>query len=189
MQNDYDFITARSGKYFPFSNPTADDINPLDIASGLSKICRFGGQCRMHYSVAQHSLALADMVKEQPVLRLYALLHDAAEAYIGDLPRPIKHQLPQFMELEQRIMAAVWDWAKLPPELPAEIKYMDTNCVRVEAMHLFNPVPKWVYDYEHLPDYPGKYFVWKPHSYWEMKYINELAHAVGDYRRYCGGDA
>jgi hypothetical protein len=81
------YLFLYSGKCFDYRNPSALCIE--DIAHALSNICRFGGQYPVFYSVAEHSLRLVDMVKEE--LKLFALLHDCAEAVIGDIPRPMKH--------------------------------------------------------------------------------------------------
>lgn len=187
------YISTRTGHKFPFLNPTVEDINPLDIATGLAHTARFGGQTRMFYSVAQHCLALAEMV-DHPVAKLYALLHDAAEAYIGDMPTPIKATMPQFREAEKAIMRAVWEWAGFSgPQkrlaVVARVNYLDKNAPRAEATHLFNPVPEWVYELDPLPNYPGKMFMYKPHSYWENKYLTTLNHVKAEAARYLDGAA
>lgn len=67
-----------------------DDIALPDIAAGLAHTCRFGGHCRQYYSVAHHSLHVASELPDgAPRLRAIGLLHDAAEAYLGDIPRPL----------------------------------------------------------------------------------------------------
>lgn len=185
------YISTRTGRRFPFLNPTAEDINPLDIATGLAHTARFGGQTRMFYSVAQHCLALAEMV-EHPVAKLVALLHDAAEAYIGDMPTPIKATMPQFRQAEEAIMWAVWEWAGIDMTAVPHINhvdYLDKHAPRAEATHLFNPVPEWVYELDPLPNYPGKMFMYKPHSYWENKYLTTLNHVKAEASRYLDGAA
>lgn len=200
------YISTRTGRRFPFLNPTAEDIDPLDIATGLAHTARFGGQTRVFYSVAQHCLALAEMV-DHPVAKLYALLHDAAEAYIGDMPTPIKATMPQFREAEEAIMWAVWEWAGFTlsdkgalyvPWEPWEeeiadqidrVDYLDKHAPRAEAEHLLSPVPEWAYELDPLPDYPGKMFMYKPHSYWESKYLTTLNHVEAEASRYLDGAA
>jgi len=82
------FITTYTGKKFHYLDPQPDEIDITDIAHALSLTCRFSGHCKEFYSVAEHSIRVADAVPME--LRLQALLHDAAEAYITDIPRPIK---------------------------------------------------------------------------------------------------
>ena len=86
-----DWMLTHSGrKVYPL-DPRPDDISIEDIARSLSNKCRFGGHCRQFYSVAQHSIFVMSYVEEvDPGLMLAALLHDAAEAYLGDIIRPLK---------------------------------------------------------------------------------------------------
>lgn len=179
---DNNYIHTYTGKKFYFQDPKPEDFSLVDIAHALAQTPRFGGHCRFHYSVAQHCLAMADML-DTPEEKLYALLHDASEAYIGDLPRPIKRAMPAFKNAEDVIHAAIFEWAGLDPVLPDVIHYLDHHCVRNEAEHLFSPVPKWVEDFDRLPTYPGKYFVWKPHAYWENLYYTTAKHLFDEVQR------
>lgn len=77
-----------SGKVINLRYPTEDMIDIRDIAQGLANTCRFGGQCRPFYSVAQHSVLVAAMAPEN--IKKEALLHDASEAYLGDVIKPLK---------------------------------------------------------------------------------------------------
>jgi hypothetical protein len=81
-------FNTSSGKEIDIRNPTEDAICIEDIAHALSNICRFGGHCHPFYSVAQHSVIVAALAP--PELQLAALLHDAAEAYLGDVIKPLK---------------------------------------------------------------------------------------------------
>jgi len=77
------FIQTYSGKRIDFENPDPDQIDIVDIAHGLSNLCRFSGQSKYFYSVAQHSFYVSLVCKEN---KLQALLHDATEAYMADVP-------------------------------------------------------------------------------------------------------
>lgn len=81
------------------------EVQLVDIAHGLAHRCRFAGHTLRFYSVAEHSLRVAQLVPEEH--RLQALLHDASEAYLFDIPSPIKHCFPELQSLEDRIMHAI----------------------------------------------------------------------------------
>jgi hypothetical protein len=99
-------VTATGRRVDPF-NPRVEDIDIIDIATALSNICRYGGHVRRFYSVAEHSLHVAWRLPRE--LRLDGLLHDAAEAYLGDIPRPIKKAagLAGWREAEAAVERAV----------------------------------------------------------------------------------
>lgn len=126
------WIEVISGGQFHFVEPRQDEIRVEDVAYSLSRLCRYNGHTRRHYSVAEHCCLMADWVAEQewstPRDVLTALHHDDAEYIIGDLPRPVKVMMPQFKEVETvldqalaRKFGTVWpfpDWLK---ELDARI--------------------------------------------------------------------
>lgn len=105
-----DTFSRRKVNYLSFGS---DDVDINDIANGLGNICRFGGQCSRWYSVAEHSVLVSKYVeyytRKDPVdgLVLAALLHDAAEAYIGDVPTPLKRLLPGLRIIEERFEGAI----------------------------------------------------------------------------------
>lgn len=103
-------IRLRSGSYFDFLNPQPSQFTLQDIAGALSKICRFGGQCPRFYSVAEHSVycyrqAVAD--DRPPDEQAAVLFHDAAEAFCGDVVKPLKLLLPEYSAIEKRVEAAI----------------------------------------------------------------------------------
>lgn len=92
----------------------AETINIVDIAWALSNQCRYTGHTPFHYSVAQHSLYVADAVPQE--YRLAALLHDASEAYLSDVARPWKSELPDYMKLEAKLQGAIYAKFGLKPD-------------------------------------------------------------------------
>lgn len=99
------FVSTFMGHRFYPLEPCIDDVDIEDIAHGLAYQCRFNGQTSSFYSVAQHSLLVASIVP--PALRLSALLHDAAEAYLGDIVKPLKILVPQFSLIEKKVAAII----------------------------------------------------------------------------------
>lgn len=91
-------------RFYPLA-PRIEDIAIEDIAHGLAFQCRFNGQTQHFYSVAQHSLMVASLVPRR--LALAALLHDAAEAYLGDMVKPLKGLFPDFSRIEAEVMAII----------------------------------------------------------------------------------
>lgn len=99
------FVSTYLGHRFYPLEPCIDDVDIEDIAHGLAYQCRFNGQTAAFYSVAQHSLLVAGIVPAE--LRLSALLHDAAEAYLGDIVKPLKLLVPQFSLIEKQVAAII----------------------------------------------------------------------------------
>lgn len=95
-----DWFVSVSGRRVFIRHPIPEDLHIDDIAHALSLVCRFGGHCCRFYSVAQHSVMVSRLAK--PEYALAGLLHDASEAYLGDIIRPIKLLLPEYQEIEGR---------------------------------------------------------------------------------------
>jgi len=100
-----DWMQTYTGKAFYPLDPRAEDIDPVDIGHGLSRQCRYNGHVRDYYSVAEHCVHLSYVVPKE--YALWALLHDATEAYVGDVIRPMKRYLPQFTDIEDVVMVAI----------------------------------------------------------------------------------
>jgi len=101
--------TFTGKKFFPF-DPKPDQIDIRDIAHALSHMCRFGGHVKRFYSVAEHSVHVSTIILVQtkdPNLALLGLLHDAAEAYLVDIPHPIKIHLPDYQKLEASVTEVI----------------------------------------------------------------------------------
>lgn len=132
------WIQTFSGKLFYPLDPQPDQIDIVDIAHALSHLCRYVGHARTHYSVAQHSLLVSQHVPAD--LALWGLMHDAAEAYLGDVSRPVKQMLPQFKEAERRVQVAICAKFGLPADEPPEVKRVDTAILADERRALLVPI-------------------------------------------------
>ena len=140
MKNEKIKIYTRGGGLISPFALKPEDVDIDVIAHSLSNLCRFGGHTRHFYSVAEHSVAVSELCS--PENQLAGLLHDAAEAYIGDIVRPIKAAafympdglhgpMEEIAQVEDRILAAVLGRFNLDPVLPDEVILAD-NAIMVE---------------------------------------------------------
>ena len=105
------YITTVTGIHFYPLNPNPKDIDIEDIAHALSLICRANGHFRHFYSVAQHCITCAEEAIERgysPEVILGCLLHDASEAYLCDVTRPVKKHIPQYLQAEEKLQEVIW---------------------------------------------------------------------------------
>jgi 5'-nucleotidase len=118
------YLQTVSGRWVNPFDPDPEQIDIGDIARALSNQCRFGGHCRTFYSVAQHSILVSELVEDRggDVEDVFAaLMHDAGEAYLGDMPHPIKHRSPlgaAFREAEQHLEHAIRERFGIRPDVP-----------------------------------------------------------------------
>lgn len=124
-----DWMQTASGRAFYPMDPRPEEIHIQDIAAALSKLCRYGGHCRRFYSVAEHCVLMAHAAPDGH--HLSALLHDASEAYLSDVIRPIKPHLANYLEIEQRLEAAIARRFSIAHPMPAEVKRLD-NAILVD---------------------------------------------------------
>lgn len=127
-----DILTA-SGVYFDYTS-VSNQVRIEDIGHALANICRFGGHTRAFYSVAQHSVLVSENVPAEHAL--WGLLHDAAEAYIGDMPRPLKELLPDYRKLEASVEQEIFFKLGLPSQKPDCIKQADLVLLATEQRDL-----------------------------------------------------
>jgi uncharacterized protein len=110
-KTDTTWIETFTGKkFYPFS-PNPDDVDIQDIAHSLSNQCRFNGHTLRFYSVAEHCVHIASYLERHNApfqICLAGLLHDAAEAYLGDVVRPVKQLLPDFTQAENTLQALIY---------------------------------------------------------------------------------
>jgi hypothetical protein len=127
-------ILTASGLSFNLLAPNPDLIEIEDIAHALSHLCRFTGHTRVFYSVAEHSVRVSNIVPPQHALE--ALLHDAAEAYIGDVSSPLKAQLHEYRNIEFALEQAIRQRFGLPPKATPCIKQADLTLLATEKRDL-----------------------------------------------------
>lgn len=128
-------IITRSSRTIDLFNPRPEDIHIGDIAHALSMQCRFVGHVSEFYSVAEHSVRVSFAVPEAAAL--HALLHDASEAYLGDVSTPLKQTLPQYKTLERRMMQTIFDAFGLDYGLwHHQVKQADLSVTHAECRDL-----------------------------------------------------
>jgi uncharacterized protein len=133
--NRGNWIETFTGQQFFPDDPRPDEVDIRDIAASLSKLCRFNGHTRVFYSVAEHCVLMAQYAYESQHSTGYALealLHDGAEAYIGDMPKPVKDMDPIFQAMEDKIYAAVARHFGLPPHISGVVKVWDVAMLKTE---------------------------------------------------------
>lgn len=140
------YMLTASGKHFDLLDPKPEQVDHRDIFAAISKLCRFTGHCIEAYTVGQHSLLVMSLVP--PEFRLEALMHDAAEAYTGDVGTPMKVALEDlgctaFREIEHRIEAVVRGKYGLPAKLSPEVKHADLVALGLEK--------RWLMPRDHEP--------------------------------------
>ena len=138
------YITTVTGKHFYPLDPDQQDIDIEDVAHALSLICRANGHFRHFYSVAQHSIACAC----EAIARGYSLevtlgclLHDASEAYLADITRPVKAQLPQYFTYETRLQTMIYETfaGGVPSDAEqSQVTAVDDAMLRAEFLHFMD---------------------------------------------------
>ena len=140
FRNGTEWIQTHTDRAFWVLDPKIEDLHILDIAHGLGNMCRYNGQCRRFYSVAEHCVHLFNAAPDE--FKAWALLHDASEAYICDVPRPYKHALANYAEIEDGIMQVVARKFGLQFPMPDEVKQLDARIVVNEMTALFGTPPR-----------------------------------------------
>jgi len=128
------WMQTYTGKAWYPMTPRAKDVDIEDIAHALSLLCRYGGHCRRFYSVAEHSVLVSHLVP--PEYALWGLMHDASEAYVVDVPRPLKVHLGHYRDMEQRAWQAIALRFDLPYEMPSVVHQADIDACFIEKGQL-----------------------------------------------------
>lgn len=146
-----DWMQTYSGRRFYPLDPRSAEVDREDIAHALSLLCRYGGHVDRFYSVAEHCVLMSQAVA--PEHALAALLHDATEAYVCDVPRPLKRQLVGYGDIEERVWGVIAIRFGVDLVLPLEVKAADNAILITERTALMRLAERWGVDdvYEPLP--------------------------------------
>ena len=131
------WIQTKTGRKFYPLKPKCEDIDIEDIAWSLSNICRYNGHCKHFFSVAEHSIYASQYLPSKYALE--GLMHDSAEAYIGDISTPVKQLLPDVKKIEYGILKCVAEKFKLEYPFHKDIKKIDLRLLATEASQIMNP--------------------------------------------------
>lgn len=159
-------ILVHSGVLFDVFNPNDEDIKIEDIAHALSNVCRYGGHSPKFYSVAQHCVICSyedGSIKE----KLEFLLHDASEAYLADMPRPIKRNMTNYVEMEDNLLSIIFKKFELNFPLSERVHQVDDDVLAYEYRSFFEIKDK-KFDFW-TPEYSKKMFL---NRYYEL--VNKL---------------
>ena len=148
------WLQTYTGRVFDLQRPTIEMIDARDIAHSLANTNRYNGHTKFPYSVAQHSVLMAELLSSEGVLRRQALMHDAHDAYTGDIITPIKREVPELVPWEIGVRGVVRRAFGLPALLDAAIDLADTRMLCTERAQLQTwPPPKpWAVDGSPYPD-------------------------------------
>lgn len=153
-----DWLQTFSGFSFWPLDPRPEEVCIEDIAHSLAMQCRFGGHSLRFYSVAEHSILVSQACS--PENALWGLLHDASEAYLVDVPRPIKPFLPNYKLLEDGIMKCIAGKFDLPWPMPQEVKMVDSQILGNEKRAVMKDGPSWTLPHDPLTGI--ELFCWGP---------------------------
>ena len=147
-----EWFQLQSGKAFWPFDPRPEDFQINDIAHSLSLVCRFGGHCKQFYSVAQHSVIVSQIVPDEH--RLEGLMHDACEAYLGDMVKPLKIGMHDFEKLEDSLYEIIAEKYGFPKHKTDPVRYADGVLLATEARDLMTPSDviwgKWINQFKPL---------------------------------------
>lgn len=175
-----DWIQTYGGNQFWPLDPHPTEVCILDIAHSLSHQCRYNGHCERFYSVAEHCVWVSYHVPEEHAL--WGLLHDASEAYLCDIPRPLKPYLASYKEIEATVMKAVAMRFHLPLVEPPEVKEIDNRIVTDEKLqNMKKPPVEWYVNFKPIGQ---KLEFWTPEVA-KAKFLNRFYQLNAEYEERC----
>lgn len=135
-----------TGRVIDLADFTEEDVRLPDISHALSLINRFTGHTKTPYSVAQHCVMVSRIVPPQHAM--WGLLHDASEAYLGDVASPLKALLPEYRELESHVQRTIARKFGLCWPIPKDVKDADVRALLAEKRDLLTVDHDWGFDME-----------------------------------------
>jgi uncharacterized protein len=172
-----DWLQTYTGKQFFPMDTRAGDFDILDIAHALSNICRYAGHCREFYSVAQHSVMVSQHCGM--VYAIEGLMHDATEAYLADIPRPVKHdqRMLGYCLIESDMEREIADQFGLWYPWPSDVKAADDAVLMAERRDLMAtpPIP---WGLEHIKPIDQHIQAWSPHLS-EQRFLDRYFELTG----------
>jgi hypothetical protein len=167
-----DWMQTYTGLQFWPLDPRPGEVRAEDVARALSMQCRFNGHSEAFYSVAQHSVHVSRLVPPEDAL--WGLMHDAAEAYVGDMIRPIK--TPEFRAMEDGVLRAVASRFGLPWPAPPSVREADGAALATEARDLMKAPPA---PWEPLPPPDPRPILALGPREAELEFLGRLRHLAG----------
>ncbi len=175
------WIQTWQGKRFRPLEPRIEDISWMDIGHALSQICRYTGHCKDFYSVAEHSVLVSrraeELANKHPTCdgiwkeyhaltcARWGLLHDASEAYLTDIAKPLKQQdaFAEYRVAEGVLQDMIMEWARLDVREPDEVTKADAELLATEASQIMNPeLEKDTWYFKYPPIKGLKIQCWEP---------------------------
>jgi hypothetical protein len=169
-----EWMQTFTGRAFYPMAPQVGDVDQVDVAHALSLICRYGGHVKVFYSVAEHCVLMSYAVA--PENALWALLHDATEAYLGDMVRPLKRMMPAYRDAENRLSDVIADRFGISRICPDEVKLADLRILHDERDVLMTDPPQSWAALDGVRPLGVQVTGWAP-EYAERQYLDRL-HAL-----------
>ncbi len=139
MNKPVNWSQTYTGLAFDYDNMENHEFSPLDFSHSLALLCRYNGHCTRFYSVAEHLVRCSFVAP--PEFAFEALMHDVSEAYLSDMPRPLKAMMPEYKALEKRVEEAICRKYKLPFPMSPEVKEIDNRMLLTEKDLIMCPPP------------------------------------------------
>jgi hypothetical protein len=184
------WIMTYVGNHFYPLDPRIEDIDKVDIAHSLSNYARFTGHTREFYSVGTHSILCAESARKDGMstkIQLYCLLHDGSEAYLGDIARPLKELLPNYVAMEEEVQACVFEHFGLPQPTDEEwrtVKHYDDYLLANEIGQLMINAEEFgiepIYDGIVIPRYSNVHV--------KNRFLEILEFLLKDYKEEIGNE-